>query len=89
MTVRAAFTDGCRRTLGAPSVVSGLWAVTLLLALPMAWALRDQLAGHLAGSLAADTALTGVNLDWWNEFLAQASGIGLTFVPSILGFAAV
>ncbi len=31
----------------------------------------------------------GVNYDWWNEFLAQTSGVGVSFVPAILGFAAV
>ena len=51
--------------------------------------LRGMLADHLGTSLAAGTAASGVNFDWWNEFLAQAAGIGQTFVPAILGFAAV
>ncbi len=48
-----------------------------------------MLAGHLGGSLAAESAATGVNYDWWNEFLAQAAGVGQSFVPAIIGFAAV
>ena len=50
---------------------------------------RDTLAEHLDASLAANEAATGVNFDWWNEFLAQATGLGQTFVPAIIGFAAV
>ena len=37
----------------------------------------------------AETAARGVNYDWWNEFLVQASGLGQTFVPAIIGFAGV
>jgi hypothetical protein len=63
--------------------------MTFLLAWPLAVTLRGMLAEHLGASLAAETAASGVNFDWWNEFLAQAAGIGQTFVPAILGFAAV
>ena len=63
--------------------------MTVLLALPLAVTLRGLLSEHLGASLAAATASSGVNFDWWNEFLAQAAGIGQTFVPAILGFAAV
>jgi hypothetical protein len=87
--VVTAWSDGWRRALSAPWIVAGLWLITLLMALPLALALRSMLAAHLGTSLAAETAATGVNFDWWNEFLAQAAGIGQTFVPAILGFAAV
>ena len=89
MTVLQAWHDGWRRALGAPWLVAGLWGMTLLLALPLAMTLRGMLAGHLGSSLAAGAAASAANLDWWNEFLAQAAGLGQTFVPSILGFAAV
>ena len=61
----------------------------MLLALPLAITLRDALAAHLGDSLAAETAATGVNYDWWQEFTAQASGLGTTFSPGIIGFATV
>jgi hypothetical protein len=89
MSVARAWNQGWRRALSAPWIVIGLWLVTLLLALPLAVALRGMLAEHLGASVAAGTAASGVNFDWWNEFLAQAAGIGQTFVPAILGFAAV
>ena len=60
---------------------------TLLTALPLALSLRDALEDHLGSSLAADAAADGVNYDWWQEFSAQASGLGTTFTPSVIGFA--
>lgn len=85
----AAFTDGFGRVRRATWVVVGLWASTILVALPPAIVLHGMIADHLGASLMADTAATGVNFDWWNEFLAEAAGLGQTFVPAILGFAAV
>lgn len=84
-----AFVDGLNRVRRAPWLVIGVWLSTLLLALPLAIALHEQLGAHLGASLAAQSAADGVNYDWWNEFLAQTSGVGLSFVPAILGFAAV
>jgi hypothetical protein len=63
--------------------------MTILLALPLALVVRGALASHLGASLAAETAATGVNYDWWQEFSAQATGLGSTFSPSVIGFAAV
>ena len=85
----AAFKDGVGRVRRATWVVVGLWASTLLVALPPAIVLHGMIADHLGASLMAETSATGVNFDWWNEFLAQATGLGQTFVPAILGFAAV
>ena len=89
MSVVHAWHQGWRRVLGAPWIILGLWLTTLMLAWPLALTLRGMLAEHLGASLAAGTAASGVNFDWWNEFLAQAAGVGQTFVPAILGFAAV
>ena len=52
---------------------------------------RAPLAARGAPRLEPDGRFGGHRgeLDWWNEFLAQASGLGQTFVPAILGFAAV
>jgi hypothetical protein len=84
-----AFIDGLMRIKRAPWLVIGVWLSTLLVATPLALLLQDQLSAHLGSSMAAQAAADGVNFDWWNEFLAQTSGIGATFVPAILGFAAV
>ncbi len=84
-----AFVDGLKRVLRAPWCVIGLWLATVAVALPFAMMLQGLIGNHLGASLAAESAAAGVNYDWWNEFLAQTSGIGVSFVPAILGFAAV
>ena len=83
------FRDGIRRVTRAPAILAGVWAVTLLVSVPLAAAMRSTLADHLGASLAADTAASGVNYDWMQEFGDQASGIGVTFKPTIIGFGAV
>ena len=56
--------------------------MTLLVSLPLTLAMRGMLAQHLGASLAADTAASGVNYDWMQEFADQASGVGATFKPT-------
>ena len=36
----------------------------------------------------ANQAADGVNYDWWQEFASQATGLGTTFTPPVIGFAA-
>ena len=84
-----AFLDGLNRVKRAPMLVIGLWLATVVIALPFAIMLQGLIGDHLGASLAAESAAEAVNYDWWNEFLAQTSGIGVSFVPAILGFAAV
>jgi len=79
--------DGWRRVVSAPALIAGVFLVTLLAALPLALTLRGALRDHLGSSLAANEAADGVNYDWWQEFTSQASGIGTTFTPSVIGFA--
>jgi hypothetical protein len=81
--------DGWKRVLAAPAIAAGVFAMTILLALPLAMIVRGSLASHLGDSLAADTAARSVDYDWWQEFTAQATGLGTTFSPSIIGFASV
>ena len=85
----SAFRDGLGRVRRAPALVAGVWLSTLLLAIGPALTLHALIEDHLGSSLMADSAATGVNFDWWNEFLAQATGLGQTFTPAVLGFAAV
>ncbi|PYR23082.1 MAG: hypothetical protein DMF94_02400 [Acidobacteria bacterium] len=78
-----------RRVNRAPAVLLGVWALTLLVSLPLTAVVRGMLAQHLGSSLAADTAASGVNYDWMQEFSDQATGLGVTFKPTIIGFGAV
>jgi hypothetical protein len=84
-----AWREGARRVNRAPAILIGVWALTLLVSVPLTLALRAMLAQHLGSSLAADTAASGVNYDWMQEFSDQATGIGTTFKPTIIGFGAV
>ena len=89
MPALPAFREGIRRINHAPVVLIGMFVISLLVAMPLAYALQGMIAEHLGSSLAADSAAAGVNYAWWREFSAQASGLGTTFVPSIAGFGAV
>lgn len=89
MTAITAFRDGIRRVNRAPLVLAGMVGVTLVVALPLSIALRGMIAAHLGRSLAADAVAAGTSYDWWQEFSAQATALGSTFVPSIIGFGAV
>lgn len=89
MSALSAFRDGVRRVNKAPHLVLGMFLVTLAIALPLSLALRGMIEAHLGPSLEAETLASGVNSGWWQEFSAQAAGLGTTFVPSLIGFGAV
>jgi hypothetical protein len=89
MGVLTAFREGVRRVNGAPVVLAGAVATTFLIALPLSIALRGMIAAHLGDSLMADSVAARANYDWWQEFTSQATGLGTTFIPSIIGFGAV
>lgn len=89
MTTIAAFGEGMRRVGRAPAILAGVLLLTFLVALPLGIVLGGMLSDHLGDSLAARDAASGVDYDWWQEFSAQATGVGASFSPSILGFGAV
>ena len=89
MSAWMALRDGVGRVGRAPALVAGVWVLTLLATVPLAIVMRSMLAQHLGSSLAADSAAAGVNYDWMQEFAEQASGVGVTFRPTVIGFAAV
>ena len=85
----SALLDGIRRVNRAPAILCGVWLLTMGLSLPLALAMRSMIAQHLGSSLAADTAATGVNYDWMQEFGDQATGLGATLKPTVIGAGAV
>jgi hypothetical protein len=89
MSAAAAFRDGIRRVNGAPVLLAAMCLVTLLLALPLSIALRGMLEAQFGRSLTAQHVASGADYQWWQEFLHQATGLGSTFTPSIIGFGAV
>ena len=84
-----AFREGITRVNAAPAVLAGVCVLTLFVALPLSLTLRGMLQAHLGSSMEAVQAESGTNYDWWQEFSAQASGLGATFTPTIIGFGAV
>jgi len=89
MTPLTAWRDGVTRVNRAPAIVAGVWLITLLISVPLALVMRGMIAQHLGSSLEADRAAAAVNFDWMQEFADQASGIGVTFKPTVIGFGAV
>jgi hypothetical protein len=87
MILRSWF-DGLDRVRRAPAVLGGVFVLTLVAALPLAITMRGTIEAHLGRSLAANAAADAVNYDWWQEFTSQASGLGTTFTPAVIGFAA-
>jgi hypothetical protein len=81
--------DGIRRVGRAPAILAGVWLLTLIVGLPLAASMQASVREHLGASLAADSAASGANSEWMQEFADQASGIGVTFKTTIIGFAAV
>jgi hypothetical protein len=88
-TAAQAWRDGVRRVVRAPAIIVGLWLMTLLISVPLALSVRVELMNHLGTSLAAQSAAQGVNYEWMQEFADQATGLGATVRPTIIGFAAV
>src|SRR5688572_20715610 len=87
--VIAAWLDGWKRVGRAPWVLAGVLALTVVTAIPFAVVMRSLLTAHLDRSLLAGDVADGVDYDWWQEFLSsQGTGIGSTFSPRIVGFAA-
>jgi hypothetical protein len=89
MTAAAALREGIRRVASAPVLLAGVWLMTLALSVPLALVMRGMLADHLGASMAADRAASGVDYEWMQEFADPATGIGVTFRPTIIGFGAV
>ncbi|HZR23854.1 MAG TPA: hypothetical protein VFA59_09720 [Vicinamibacterales bacterium] len=81
--------DGVARVNRAPAILAGVWLLTLVVSLPLAIALRSQIATHLGDSMTANRVADGVDYEWMQEFTDQASGVGVTLTPRIIGFAAV
>jgi hypothetical protein len=84
----SAWRDGFRRVAAVPSVVASVFLITLLAALPLAITMRGMIETHLGRSLRSEQVADSVDNDWWQEFTFQTSGLGTTFTPSVIGFAA-
>lgn len=89
MTGFAAWVEGTRRVWRAPALLFGVWLATIAIGVPLAAVLRGMIVQQLRQSSVAESVATGASGDWMQEFADQASGIGVTFKPTIIGFGAV
>src|SRR5262245_28730696 len=83
-----AFRLGWRRVATAPTLVGGVWLLSVLTALPAAWGVHTAVAEHVRSSLVATRIAAGPDEAWWGEFLAQARGAARTLQPEVIGAAA-
>ena len=81
--------DGLQRVARAPLLCLGVYALTCLTTLPMAFVLHNTITTHLGTSLVANSVSQEFNTGWWEEFrFATEGGIVATFGPEVIGFAA-
>ncbi|MEW5981121.1 MAG: hypothetical protein AB1806_01975 [Acidobacteriota bacterium] len=87
-TIVTAFRDGVLRVLRAPAVWIGVFLLTIAITVPPGLVLESSIAESLGNSLAADRSSDGVDMEWWTFYGESAQGVGTTFTPSVIGFAA-
>jgi hypothetical protein len=87
--VWSAFCDGFARVLRAPAVLAGVFVLTVLVALPASHLVQADIEASLGDSLVGAQMNRGVDFEWWSLYLETASGLGRTFTPGNIGFAAV
>src|SRR5262249_5935225 len=85
----AAAAAGIRRVNHAPAPLLGGWVVDPAGGPPPPVGRGGLIAQQPRNSMAADMAADSVNYDWMQEFADQATGLGVTFKPTIIGFGAV
>lgn len=89
MSAFGAWRDGIVRVSRAPALIAAVWLATTCVSLPLAGVLHGMISQQLGHSRIAESVAAGGSSDWLQEFADQASGIGVTLRPTIIGFAAV
>ena len=83
-----ALLQGVLDVLKAPLMLVAIAIVTVLIALPFAAVLHQQLQASLSVQPQVSLAETEIDPEWWMQFREQARGLAATFTPAVLGFAA-
>jgi hypothetical protein len=84
-----AWRDGIRRVTSAPAIAIAAWMLTSLVSLPLVVLMRADIADSLGNRLAAGQAARGMSYEWMQDFADQATPLGATLRPSIVGAGAV
>ncbi len=83
-----AFGRGLWLVLGAPALVAGIYALTLMVTVPFGLVFDRSLSAPGDGRIADETKRDLPDLDWLDEVTSQARGLGATLTPSVIGVAA-
>jgi hypothetical protein len=74
--------------LRAPALVVCVWLLTIAASLPLTMAIGGSIARQLGSSLEADAVARGIDVDWMQEYRAQAGELGATLSPVVVGVGA-
>lgn len=74
-----------RRVFAAKGIVVWIYLVNLALALPLTLGLADIIGDSLGHSMAADNLRKGFDEAWYAEFKTEATGLAVTFDPTVIG----
>lgn len=88
MTAARAFSEGLKRMLRAPGMVTAIWALNLAVALPLAAVVFDAIDGFSRDSHYHEVLLEGFDTGWYTEFSSAQSGVAGSFAPGKLGVGA-
>ena len=88
-TARAALARGLSLVRRFVRDLATIWIASVLLALPLAMVMRAALRDSLGHSEAGARMVAGWDGLWFRTFEAQASGIGKSFEPGVVGIGAV
>jgi len=85
MTIISAIRDGLRRVTASPKLILFLWLFNFAMALPLALVMSDQIESSLGASRIQEKLRNGFDIDWYEEFAHNATELGKTFSPAVIG----
>lgn len=85
MTMLSIIRDGLRRATATPQLLLLLWLFNFVMALPLALVMSEQIESSLGASLRQEQLRHGFAIDWYEEFSHNATGLGKTFSPAVIG----
>lgn len=85
MSIVKAFATGLKRVVNSPAVVFWLYLASVILALPLAWAMKGILEGAIGSSLVHEKLRQGFDLAWYGEFSFERRGLATSFGPDVIG----
>lgn len=85
MTILSIIREGLRRVVASPKLIFFLWLFNFAMALPLALVMSEQIESSLGASLRQENLRSGFDLDWYEEFSQNASDLGKTFSPAVIG----